>query len=138
MSDTPAEAVAHRREGRIVARYEGDHTPSGVVEGTEEAMVQLAEELLAAADRGESTDVEEWEENTEGFHIDVPEKKLELWSSEERTAFFDQFIGRRTQWYCQECTTAPMRSLDKARRHMEKQHGRKLPKKHIPTEVLES
>lgn len=137
MSDTPAEVVAHRQGDRIVARYEGDDTPRGVVEGTEGAMVKLAEELLATADRDESTDVEEWEENTEGFHIDVPEKKLELWSSAERTAFFDQFIGRRTKWYCQECSTAPMRSLDKARRHMEKQHGRKLPKKHIPGEVLE-
>jgi len=135
-SEGPADVVAHRRGDRIVARYEGEDTPTGVVEGTEEAMVQLAEELLAAADRGEKTDVEVWEENKDGIYVDIPDGAPELWSSEEWTQFHDQFIGRRTQWVCQHCSEAPKRTLEKARRHVEKQHSQKLLEKHVDTEDL--
>lgn len=135
-SDGSADVVAHREGDRIVAKYgesEGD-----VVEGTTENMAALAEELLAAADRGEKTDVEVWEENKDGIYIDVPEGAPEIWGADEWTSFHDQFIGRRTQWVCNECSGPPMRTLDEARRHIENQHSQKLLQKHVDMEDLDA
>lgn len=129
-----ADVVAHSEGDRIVAKYGPDDLD--IVEGTEEAMVQLAEELLAAADRGEKSDVEVWEENKDGIYVDVPEGAPELWSSEDWTQFHDQFIGRRTQWVCQHCSDPPKRTLEKARRHVENNHSQKLLEKHVDTEDL--
>ncbi len=137
-SEESAEVVAYRRDDRIVARYEGDGTPRGVVEGTEAAMIKLAEELLAAADRGEKTKVQVWKQNKEGIFVDVPEGPPELWGPKEWTQFYDQFIGRRTQWYCQHCSTPPKSNLRKARSHIEKQHSSELLEKHVDTEDLDA
>jgi len=131
-----ADVVAHSEGDRIVAKYGPDDLD--IVEGDEETMVHLAEELLAAADRGEKTEVEVWEENKEGIYVNVPDGAPELWSSDEWTQFHDQFIGRRTEWFCQHCSDAPKRTLEKTRRHVEKQHSQKLLEKHVDMEDLDA
>ena len=72
-----------------------------------------------------SDEHEEWEQNNEPFHYDPPEKPPELWSRDQYTELYDRVIRRRVTWECQECSE-PMRSLERARRHVSNQHGEKL------------
>ncbi|QLG62851.1 hypothetical protein [Halorarum salinum] len=75
-----------------------------------------------------------WKENNEGFQYDAPEKPPEAWSTDEYQELHDRVIGRRTEWYCQHCSTSPFSSLEKARRHVSRQHGQQLVEKYAPAE----
>jgi len=72
-----------------------------------------------------------WEENNEEFSYDAPDKPPELWSSEEYTELHDRIIGKQVQWTCQKCSK-PFSRLDRARRHVEKQHSSQLLDKYAP------
>jgi len=79
----------------------------------------------------DKTSQEVWEEHNEGWSYDAPEEPPELWSSEQYTELYDRMIGKRVQWTCQKCSQ-PFSTLEKARRHMEKQHMDTLLNKHAP------
>ena len=68
---------------------------------------------------------EVWEENSRGFRYEGPDEPPEMWSSEQFTEVHDRVIGRRVEWICQKCSQ-PFRSVDKARSHVQRQHGEQL------------
>ncbi len=76
-------------------------------------------------DDTEKTPQQEWEEHNEPFHYEPPQNSPEAWPSDAYTELWDRAIRRETQWVCQECNK-PLRLLEKARRHVEKQHSQQL------------
>lgn len=72
-----------------------------------------------------ATDVDEWEENANGFGYDPPEGPPEMWSQDDYTALFDRVISRRVEWTCQKCSK-PFSTLERARSHVENQHADSL------------
>jgi len=92
---------------------------------------EIAEFALESGDDGDQTPQEEWEEHNESFSYEPPEKPSDAWSSEEYQELYDRLISRRTEWFCDKCTGhGPIGSLQKARRHVESQHGTDLVKKY--------
>ena len=73
----------------------------------------------------EKTPQQKWEEHNDEFQYEPPQKPADAWPSEAYTELWDRVIRRDTQWVCQECNQ-PKRSLQKARRHVEKQHSERL------------
>lgn len=95
----------------------------------------LAEEIAnpSSGEGGQQTPVEEWEKHKESFKYEPPEKPADAWSSEEHLELYDRVIRRQVQWICDECTgRGPIRSLGKARRHVESHHGGDLVEKYAP------
>jgi hypothetical protein len=78
----------------------------------------------------DETPKEAWKRHNESFEYEGPDGPAESWSSEDYIELHDRLIGRRVQWYCQYCSTAPFRSLKKARRHVGQQHGEHLYEKY--------
>jgi hypothetical protein len=93
-----------------------------------------------AGDESEQTPQEEWEEHNESFNYEPPEKPGYAWSSEEYQELYDRVISRRTEWLCNKCTgRGPFNNLQKARRHVESQHGSDLVKRYeTPRDGLEA
>lgn len=72
------------------------------------------------------TPEEKWERHNRGFRFEPPEGPPETWSEEDYERLFDRVIVKNAgQWECQKCTT-PLRSLRKARRHVERKHSEQL------------
>jgi hypothetical protein len=86
---------------------------------------------MSDTDTESRTPQEKWEEHNESFQYDAPDRPADAWSSEEYTELYDRLIGKRVQWPCQKCSK-PFSSLQKARRHVEKQHGSQLLDKYAP------
>jgi hypothetical protein len=73
------------------------------------------------------TPQEEWEEHNASFSYEPPELPADAWSQAQMQELFDRVINRRVQWTCQKCSGhGPIRSLQKARRHVERNHMEKL------------
>lgn len=100
----------------------------------------IAEFALNTSEETQRTPQDVWEENNSSFSYDPPEKPGDLWSSEEYQELHDRVISRRVQWFCDKCTgQGPIRSLEKARRHVERQHGSDLINQYeTPREELEA
>ncbi|WP_135807323.1 alkaline phosphatase family protein [Halorussus marinus] len=96
----------------------------------DDAITALQEGLNDDDGSGEQAPQEEWEEHNESFNYDAPDGPPDTWSSEEYTELHDRLIGQRTEWYCQYCSTSPFSRLEKARRHVGKQHGDHLYQKY--------
>ena len=75
------------------------------------------------------TDVEAWKEHNEPFQYDGPDGPPESWSQDDYTELHDRLIGRRVEWYCQECSK-PFNRLEKARYHVANTHGEDLYQKY--------
>jgi len=79
----------------------------------------------------EKTSKEEWEEHNEPFNYEPPELPGDAWPVEEYRRLYDRIISRRTEWFCDKCTgRGPIRTLEKARKHVESNHGRDLIEKY--------
>jgi hypothetical protein len=65
---------------------------------------------------------EEWEEHNEGFRYDWPDEPPEMWSSDQYDELHDRFIRRIKKFACQKCEKR-FSTVEKARRHVGKQHG---------------
>jgi hypothetical protein len=100
----------------------------------------LAEEIADVESESEKTPQEQWEEHNGPFNYEPPEKPADTWSSEEYQELYDRVISRRTEWFCDRCSgKGPMKSLQRARRHVESRHGRDLAKQfETPREQLET
>ena len=86
---------------------------------------------LATAESTEKTNEKEWERHNKSFNYEPPELPREKWSQEQTQELIDRVIRRKKSWICVECTgKGPISSLQKARRHVEKQHLPSLLKKH--------
>jgi hypothetical protein len=93
----------------------------------------LAEMVASPDDEavGEKPPLERWKEHQEPFKYEPPEKPADAWTSEEREELYDRVIRRAVQWLCGECTgRGPIRSLKKARRHVESNHAADLVETH--------
>ena len=91
---------------------------------------ELAEDLREQFDL-ERTPQEEWEAHNESFSYEPPELPGDAWSSEQYQELYDRFISRRTEWFCDKCSgRGPISSLQKARRHVESNHGHQLVEKY--------
>lgn len=101
---------------------------------------KIAEFALDTAEKSEQTPQEVWEAHNSSFNFEPPEKPGDSWSSDEYQELYDRVITRRTQWFCDKCSgRGPIGSLQKARRHVESQHGTDLVKRYeTPREELEA
>lgn len=100
---------------------------------------ELAEDLYEQFDL-ERTPQEEWEAHNETFSYEPPELPGDSWSSEQYQELYDRFIRRRTEWFCEKCSgRGPISSLQKARRHVESNHGQQLVEKYeTPREEMDT
>jgi hypothetical protein len=100
----------------------------------------LAAEIGESDEETERTPQDAWETHNESFNYEPPEKPGDAWSSEEYQELYDRVISRRTEWFCDKCSGhGPMRSLQKARRHVENRHGTDLVKQYeTPRDELEA
>jgi len=115
------ETSAHRRAGFHEGVNDADHI----------CTVEVVEEEL--------TDMEEWERHSDGIRYDEPGKPAEMWSQEEWQMAVDQHIQRRVKWQCDLCSgKAPMRSLRKARSHVEGHHEKLADKHATPREEMDT
>lgn len=78
----------------------------------------------------EPTPEEVWEANNEEFQYEGPDKPADAWSKEEYIKLYDRVITRRTTWSCQHCSEGPFNALERARRHVQIQHGQHLTQKY--------
>jgi hypothetical protein len=91
---------------------------------------ELAEDLLEQFGL-ERTPQQEWEAHNKSFSYEPPKLPGDSWSSEEYQELYDRCISRRVSWFCDKCSgQGPINSLQKARRHVERNHGQKLVEKH--------
>jgi len=99
----------------------------------------LADDLREQFDL-ERTPQEEWEAHNESFSYEPPELPGDSWSSEQYQELYDRFIRRRTEWFCEKCSgRGPISSLQKARRHVESNHGHQLVEKYeTPREEMDT
>jgi len=94
---------------------------------------EIVEFALETSGESEQTPQKEWEAHNESFTYEPPERPPEAWSSKEYQKLHDRFISRQTQWFCDKCSgRGPMRSLQKARHHVQSQHGPDLVDRYAP------
>lgn len=100
-----------------------------------EANTLVAEIQETIQTTSEKSPVEVWEEHNSSFSYTPPQKPGGAWSEEKFEELCDRMITRQTQWLCDKCTgRGPFESLQRARRHVQKQHGSTLVDIHAPDE----
>lgn len=99
----------------------------------------VAEELLDMFELSLSEETK-WEQHNSSFSYTPPEKPAYDWTEGERQHLFDRVINRRVEWFCSCCSgNGPISSLEKARRHVVRNHGSEmLDKYEVAEEVEES
>lgn len=74
-----------------------------------------------------TTPEEEWEQHNQSFQYDPPEDPPEAWSSEQYNELYDRVISKERHGFtCNKCASAPLATVEKARRHVESQHMERL------------